>query len=74
MAKITLSHGMNNSITREIADGAPANEVVTSTIRQLLGLGESMDLVVNGVVTAPTQNLYDGDHLTWRPKAGDKGC
>ena len=73
MASVTLSHGVDNSLTRSVEDGTPLSSVVTPAIAQILGLGENMEAVVNGTTVPNNQPLFDGDSVSWRPKAGTKG-
>lgn len=76
MATITLTHGLDNEVTRTVADGTPLSDILTSSLLQVLGVGElsDQDVLANGNVVNPSSYAVFGDTaVSFRAKAGDKG-
>jgi hypothetical protein len=76
MATITLTHGLDNEVTRTVADGTPLADVLTSSLLQVLGVGDlsGQDVLANGNVVDPKSYAVFGEtEVSFRAKAGDKG-
>jgi len=72
---ITLNYGVNNSVSRGDLIGRTIGEVKTiPAIKAYLGLGDSLNQVVNGRTEGDTYHLADGDVVTFTTKAAEKGC
>lgn len=76
MTTVTLTHGLDNEVTRTVADGTPLSDVLTSSLLQVLGVGElsGQDVLANGNVVNPSSYAVFGETtVSFRAKAGDKG-
>lgn len=76
MATITLTHGLDNEVTRTVADGTSLSDILTSSLLQVLGVGElsGQDVLANGNVVDPNSYAVFGETaVSFRAKAGDKG-
>ena len=71
MAKVTISYGLENSIT---TTGETVGEIMNSPrVKAFLAYGDSVEAVVNGAVVEPGYKLADNDEVAVRAKAGTKG-
>jgi len=73
MAKVTFVNGMD-SINREIAEGTPLSEVLTPSLKQVLGVGDSVEPIIDGVAVGTGVEIYGDKTVSFRAKSGSKGC
>jgi len=71
-ASVAVSYGLDNSITLAATN---VGEILSNDrAKQFLGYGDNVEAVVNGVVVGGDYNLMNGDTVTLRAKAGNKGA
>jgi molybdopterin converting factor small subunit len=71
-ASVSVSYGLDNEITLAVTN---VGEILANArARQYLGFSDNVEAVVNGVVVGRDHNLMNGDTVTLRAKAGNKGC
>jgi molybdopterin converting factor small subunit len=72
MAKISVNFGLDNSATFE---AETISDVLSSArLQQFLGFSTNVEAVIDGVVRDYYYELKDGDIVTLRAKAGNKGA
>ena len=69
---ITIQHGTNNAVTKDIAD-YPTIAAVRgdSNLKTFLGIGDNVDFLVNGA--SGVTNLTDGDVVSTQTRSNTKG-
>ena len=72
--KVTITHGLDNSITRNVADGTTVDDILgDAALAQVLGFSDNVVGYIDGAEVGNDTELEDGDTLTLRAKAGSKG-
>ena len=74
MSTITISFGINNSVTREAGNYPTVSSVLQDgNLKQFLGFGNNVEALVNGVTADAGQELVAGDRIELRTRANVKG-
>jgi len=68
---VSVSYGLDNSIT--LSADTIGEILDNDRAKQFLGFSDNIEAVVNGVVVGSDYNLMNGDTVTLRAKAGNKG-
>jgi len=72
MANVNVSYGLDNSAT---FNGDTVSDILgSSRLRQFLGFGDAVEAVIDGIVVGGSYELEEGDMVTLRAKAGNKGA
>lgn len=71
--QVTIHFGIGNSVSKQYPSGTTVNTVLQDTnLRAVLGYGENVRAVVDGVPQPGTAELSDGDEIHVETNVGCK--
>jgi len=73
MVNATIEYGDNNSLTKSFPDGTTFAQVLAdAAVKAVLGFGDNVEGVVDGVVQPGANRIDDGDVILVQVKANTK--